>query len=52
MSILSKSTLAFSASILALGLAMPGVSAAANTSPQRCAVGAPLTYGVELKFRH
>ncbi len=22
------------------------------TSPQRCAVGAPLTYGVELKFRH
>lgn len=29
-----------------------GVNAAANTSPQRCAVGAPLTYGVELKFRH
>ena len=27
-----------------------GVSA--GTSPQRCAVGAPRTYGVELKFRH
>lgn len=29
-----------------------GVNPIANTSPQRCAVGAPLTYGVELKFRH
>jgi len=29
-----------------------GIDPAANTQPQRCAVGAPLTYGVELKFRH
>jgi iron complex outermembrane receptor protein len=29
-----------------------GLDPVANTQPQRCAVGAPLTWGVELKFRH
>ncbi len=29
-----------------------GIDAVANTIPQRCAVGTPMTYGVELKFRH
>ena len=29
-----------------------GVDPVANTNPQRCAVGNPLTFGMELKFRH
>lgn len=29
-----------------------GIDPVANTAPQRCTVGAPLTFGVELKFRH
>ncbi|MCF6275506.1 MAG: TonB-dependent receptor, partial [Robiginitomaculum sp.] len=29
-----------------------GLDPVANTQPQRCAVGTPLTFGMELKFRH